>query len=297
MTQLRQMMLDELQRRNYAQSTAEAYVHALKEFAAYYQKPPDRLGPKEICQFQLHLLRDRKLAARTVMQRVAAVRFFFVHTLKRSFPPNTFRYPKTPQRLPVILSQEEVQRMLAAATSLLHRTLLMTLYSTGMRRAEVTRLKVGDIDSKRMMIHIKEGKGGKDREVPLSVKLLETLREYWRWKKPREYLFPGEAKQGSNGEHLTSKAVYHACKGAARRAGIQKRVGPHTLRHSFATHLLESGADLRTIQVLLGHADIKHTTVYLHLSQRHLHACRNPLDELATSELTDASRTRKNRMK
>jgi integrase/recombinase XerD len=297
MTHLRKMMLEELQRRNYAQSTAEAYILALKQFAAYHHKSPDRLGPKEISQFQLHLLRDRKLAARTVMQRIAAVRFFYVHTLKRSFPPNTFRYPKTPQRLPVILSQEEVQRMLAAATSLLHRTLLMTLYSTGMRRAEVTRLKVGDIDSKRMMIHIKEGKGGKDREVPLSAKLLETLREYWRWKKPRVYLFPGEAKQGSNGDHITPKAVYHACKGAARRAGIQKNVGPHTLRHSFATHLLESGADLRTIQVLLGHADIKHTTIYLHLSQRHLHACRNPLDELATSELTNASRTRRNRMK
>jgi integrase/recombinase XerD len=297
MTQLRQRMLDELQRRNYAQSTADAYVHALKEFAAYYHRPPDRLGPKEISQFQIHLLRDRKLAVRTVMQRTAAVRFFFVHTLKRSYPPNTFRYPKTPQRLPVILSQEEVQRMLDAATSLLHRTLLMTLYSTGMRRAELTRLKVSDIDSKRMMIHIQQGKGGKDREVPLSVKLLETLREYWRWKKPRVYLFPGEVKQGSNGDHLSPKAVYHACTGAARRAGIQKRVGPHTLRHSFATHLLEYGTDLRTIQILLGHADIKHTTIYLHLSQRHLHACRNPLDELATSELTDASRSRKNRMK
>ena len=187
--------------------------------------------------------------------------------------------------------------MLDAATSLLHRTLLMTLYSTGMRRAEVTRLKVSDIDSQRMVVHIKQGKGGKDRDVPLSPKLLETLREYWRWKKPQIYLFPGEAKQGSKGDPLTPKAVYHACKGAARRAGIKKSVGPHTLRHSFATHLLESGADLRAIQLLLGHADIKDTTIYLHLSQRHLRACRNPLDELAISDLTNASRSRKNRMK
>ena len=160
-----------------------------------------------------------------------------------------------------------------------------------------TRLKVSDIDSERMVIHIRQGKGGKDRDVPLSPKLLETLREYWRWKKPRGYLFPGEAKQGSNGEHLTSKAVYHACKGAARRAGIQKNVGPHTLRHSFATHLLESGADLRTIQLLLGHADIRHTTIYLHLSQRHLRACPNPLDVLAVSDLSNVSRSRKNRKK
>ncbi len=185
--------------------------------------------------------------------------------------------------------------MIDAATTLLHRTLLMTLYSTGMRRAEITRLKVSDIDSQRMVIHIKQGKGSRDRDVPLSPKLLETLREYWRWKKPRGYLFPGEAKQGSKGEHLTSKAVYHAVKGAARRAGIEKNVGPHTLRHSFATHLLESGADLRTIQLLLGHSEIRHTAVYLHLSQRHLHACPNPLDALAVSDLSNASRSRKNR--
>ncbi|MBP1608810.1 MAG: phage integrase family protein, partial [Acidobacteria bacterium] len=258
MTHLRKMLLDELQRRNYAKSTAEAYVLALKDLARYHGVAPDQLQPKQIREYQLYLLRERKLSPQTVKQRMAGIRFFYVHTLRRLFPVNEFPYPKSPQRLPVILSQEEVRKMMDAATSLSHRALLMTLYSTGMRRAEVTRLKVSDIDSQRMVIHIKQGKGGKDRDVPLSLKLLETLREYWRWKKPQKYLFPGEAKQGSNGEHLTSKAVYHACKGAARRAGIQKKVGPHTLRHSFATHLLESGADLRTIQLLLGHADIKH---------------------------------------
>ena len=139
------------------------------------------------------------------------------------------------------------------------------------------------------------GKGSKDRDVPLSLKLIETLREYWRWKKPQEYLFPGELGKRGKGEHLSSKAIYYACQGAARRAGIQKKVGPHTLRHSFGTHLLESGADLRTIQLLLGHTDIKHTTVYLHLSQRHLRACPNPLDELAVSDLANASCSRKNR--
>lgn len=297
MTRLRKLMLDELERRNYAKGTADAYIHALKEFAAHYHRPPDQLGPDQINQFQLHLLRDLKLSPQTVKQHMAALRFFYVHTLKRHYPPGEFRYPKTPQRLPVILSQDEVRRMIDAATTLLHRTLLMTLYSTGMRRAELVSLKVNDIDSDRMVVHIRQGKGGKDRDVPLSPKLLETLREYWRWKKPREYLFPGEAKQGSNGEHLTSKAVYHACKGAAHRAGIQKNVGPHTLRHSFATHLLESGADLRTIQLLLGHASLNHTTVYLHLSQRHLRACPNPLDELPVSDLSNARRSRKNRKK
>jgi site-specific recombinase XerD len=297
MTRLRKLMLDELERRNYAKATGDAYIHALKEFAVHYDRPPDQLGPNQISQFQLHLLRDLKLSPQTVKQHIAALRFFFVHTLKRHYPPSEFRYPKTPLRLPVILSQDEVRRMIDAATTLLHRTLLMTLYSTGMRRAELVSLKVSDIDSDRMVVHIRQGKGGKDRDVPLSPKLLETLREYWRWKKPRGYLFPGEAKQGSNGEHLTSKAVYHACKGAARRAGIQKNVGPHTLRHSFATHLLESGADLRTIQLLLGHASLNHTTVYLHLSQRHLRACPNPLDELPVSDLSNARRSRKNRKK
>jgi integrase/recombinase XerD len=171
----------------------------------------------------------------------------------------------------------------------------MTLYSTGMRRAELSRLTVGDIDSQRMVIHIRQGKGSKDRDVPLSEKLLETIREYWRWKKPRGYLFPGEVKKGSKGEHLTPKAIYHACKGAARRAGIQKNVGPHTLRHSFATHLVESGADLRTVQLLLGHARLEQTMIYLHLSQRHIRACPNPLDALPGGDLTNATRSRKNR--
>lgn len=296
MTHLRQMMLEELQRRNYAQSTAEAYIQAVKEFSLFYHKPPNKLGFREINGYQLHLVRDLNLAPSTVQVRMAGVRFFFVRTLKRYYPPIEFRYSKSQRRLPVVLSQDEVKRMIDAATTLVHRTVLMTLYSTGMRRAELTRLRVGDIDKERMVIRIKQGKGGKDREVPLSPKLLETLQEYWQWKKPRGYLFPGEAKQGSSGEHLTSKAVYHACRGAARRAGIRKAVGPHTLRHSFATHLVEAGADLRTVQLLLGHASLEQTMIYLHLSQRHIRACPNPLDALP-GDLTTATRSRKNRKK
>lgn len=295
MTRLRQMMLDELQRFNYAQSTVIAYLHAVKDFAAYYHKAPDKLGLREINGYQLHLLRDRKLAPRTVQVRIAGVRFFFVRTLKRNYPPSDFRYPKMPRRLPVVLSQDEVRSMIDAATTLVHRTLLMILYSTGMRRAELSRLTVGDINSQRMVIHIRQGKGSKDRDVPLSAKLLETIREYWRWKKPRAYLFPGEAKRGSNGEHISAKAIYLACKGAARRAGIQKSVGPHTLRHSFATHLVEAGADLRTVQLLLGHARLEQTMIYLHLSQRHMRACPNPLDALPGGDLTSATPSRKNR--
>ena len=297
MTHLRKMMLEELQRRNYAQSTVEAYTSALRDFAKYFHLPPDRLGPEQIRRFQLHLLRDRKLAANTVKQRMAAVQFFFVRTLKRSYRREEFPYPKTPRRLPIILSQEEVTRLIDAASNLSHRAMLMTLYSTGVRRAEMVRLKVSDIDSQRMVIHVRQGKGSKDRDVPLSPKLLETLREYWRWLKPQTYLFPGRVGDRGKNVPITPKAVWHACRGAARRAGIQKRVGPHTLRHSYATPLLESGADLRTIQLLLGHADIKHTTVYLHLSQRHLHAWANPLDGLAVSDLASVSRSRRKQQK
>jgi integrase/recombinase XerD len=191
-TQLRKMMLDELQRRNYAQSTVEAFIAALREFAAYFRRPPDQLGPEHIRQFQLYLIRDRKLATNTVKQRMAAVQFFFARTLKRPYLREDFRYPKGPRRLPVILSQEEVTRLIDSASNLSHRAILMTLYSTGIRRSELVHLKIGDIDSKRMLIHVLQGKGSKDRDVPLSPKLLETLREHWRWAKPTNYLFPGQ---------------------------------------------------------------------------------------------------------
>jgi len=296
-TRLRKMMLEELQRRNYAQTTVEAYTHALREFGQYFHRPPDQLGPEHIRQFQLYLLRDRKLAANTVKQRVAAVRFFFVRTLKRRYLREDIPYPKAPRRLPVVLSQEEVTRLIDAASNLSHRAMLMTLYSTGLRRAEMVRLKVSDIDSQRMVMHVHQGKGSKDRDVPLSPKLLETLREYWRWRKPRTYLFPGGAANHGKDVPLTPKAVWLACRKAAVQAEIQKPISPHTLRHSYATHLLEAGADLRTIQLLLGHADIKHTTVYLHLSQRHLHAVANPLDALAVSDPAHTRRSRRKQTK
>ena len=289
MTHLRKLMLEELQRRNYAQSTVDTYTSAVEDFARYFNQPPDRLGPEHIRQFQLHLIRDRKLAVNTVKQRMAAIQFFFIRTLKRAYLKEEFPYPKAPRRLPSILSQEEVTRLIDAAANLSHRAMLMTLYSTGIRRAELVHLKVSDVDSQRMVIHIHQGKGRKDRDVPLSPKLLETLREYWRCVKPRNYLFPGQ----SGDAPLTTKAVWHACHGAVQRAGIQKRISPHSLRHSYATHLLESGADLRTIQLLLGHADIKHTIVYLHLSQRHLHAATNPLDSLSVSDVADVRPSRR----
>jgi integrase/recombinase XerD len=190
-TQLRKMMLDELQRRNYAQNTVRSYINAVEEFAAYFRKRPDQLGPEHIRAYQVHLFRDRKLSPGTVEQRGAALRFFFVKTLRRPYLPDHIPFPKRQRRLPTVLSQDEVARLIDSASNLMHRTILMTLYSTGLRRAELCALKVVDIDSNRMVIHVRQGKGGRDRDVLLSPKLLETLREYWRWMKPRTYLFPG----------------------------------------------------------------------------------------------------------
>jgi site-specific recombinase XerD len=175
MTHLRKMMLEELQRRNYSKNTAEAYIRALGDFAAFYHHPPDRLGPDQIHHYQLHLMKEKQLATKSVLQKMAAIKFFYVHVIRRSFRWEELPFPKNKNRLPVILSQEEVGRIIDAASDQYQRTILMTLYSTGMRCAELACLKIADIDGKRMMIRIRCGKGGKDRDVPLSPMLLETL--------------------------------------------------------------------------------------------------------------------------
>ena len=260
MTQLRRMMLEELQRRNYSKQTSRYYLQAVAAFARYFGRSPDKLGLNELRSYQAYLLRDRKLAVGTVVGLVAALRFFFNKTLKRHLPPTDIPYPKHPRRLPAVLTVEEVARL---------------------------------IDSQSMLIHIQRGKGGRDRYVPLSPKLLETLREYWRWMKPKTWLFPGTIHNWRADKPLTPKVVWDACQFAARRAGIKKRVYAHLLRHSYATHLLEAGADLRTIQLLLGHVRLEHTAVYLHLSRRHLQAFPNPLDAMQVSSLETVHRSRR----
>jgi integrase/recombinase XerD len=292
-TQLRKMMLEELQRRNYSQATVRAYVLAVRQFAEYFHRPPHQLGPDQIRRFQSYLLQEKKLSPRTVVQRVSALRFLFVKTLKRHHMLEHIPFPKVVRRLPIVLSLEEVGQLIDSASNLFHRTMLMTLYSTGIRRAELCRLQVQDIDSQRHLIHIRAGKGGRDRDVPLTPKLLETLREYWRWMKPKTYLFPGTVDNWRADVPISDKMPWHACREAAQRAGIKKRVTPHILRHSWATHLLEAGADLRTIQVLLGHAKLEHTIVYLHLSQKHLTAVANPMEAIAVSNPDNSKRSRK----
>jgi integrase/recombinase XerD len=280
-THLRKLMLEELQRRNYSEETIRSYIHAVEDFSRRFDCPPDRLGPRHIREYQAELFQKRKLSSGTVVIRLAALRFFYTKTLRRPWSVADTPYPKRSHRLPAILSQEEVAQLIDAASTAFHRTLLMTLYATGARNAEVTRLKFSDVDSRRMVIHIQGGKGRQDRDVMLSPRLLEELREHWHGlrRKPRVWLFPGNHDHCAD-HPIDTKTVWHACQQAAKRAGIQKGVHPHTLRHCFATHLLEDGADLRTIQILLGHHDLKETALYLHLSQRHLNTTASPLDLL-----------------
>ena len=283
MTPNRRLMLEELQRRNYAPNTIETYLKALEKFSRHFRKAPDRLGAEEIRKYQVHLFRDG-LSAATVRQQVAALRFFFVKTLGRRYLVEHIPFPREPRRLPVILSREEVAQLIDGSRTVKQRAMLMTLYGTGMRRAELVRLKVEDIDSARMMISIRMGKRRRDRLVPLDPRLLATLREYARGQKLVTYLFPGRQRPDGEERPVSTKVVWRACREARERAGIGKPLSPHSLRHSYATHLLEDGTDLYTIQMLLGHTDLRHTTVYLHLSGRHLHAVRSPLGQIPLAD-------------
>jgi integrase/recombinase XerD len=281
MTRLRQRMLEDLQRRNYSPDTIRGYIRAVQQFAEYFGRSPEHLGAAELRRYQLYLLHEKKLALGTVENCISALRFLYKKTLKRrDLAFDDLPFPRQPHKLPTVLSQDEVTRLIDAAPNRMYRTILMLLYGTGMRRTEASRLKVSDIGSQRMVIHIHSGKGLRDRDVPLTPKLLEVLRDYWRWKKPRVYLFPSKMGDHSVERPISDKTVWNVCRAVATRAGIHKKLGPHTLRHCFATHLLEAGTDLRTIQLLMGHERLKDTTIYLHLSQRHLHAAINPLDQL-----------------
>jgi len=287
MTKLRKQMLEELQRRNYSAATARGYILDVKQFAEHFGKAPDQLGAEHLRSYQLYLLQEKKLAPGTVEARMSALRFFFKKMLKRrDIHFDDLPFPKTPRKLPTVLSPEEVRRMIDQTTNLMHRTILMVLYGTGVRRTELSLLKVSDIDSTRMVIHIRQGKGARDRDIPLSSKLLKALREYWRWKKPMNYLFPSTAGQRGVEAPISDKVVWWAVREAARRAGITRKIGPHSFRHSFATELLEAGTDLRTIQLLMGHARLEDTTIYLHLSRRHLEMTINPLDQLPSPSPT-----------
>lgn len=276
MTQLRQRMLEELQRRNYSAGTIRLYLLHVAAFARHFHRSPDQLGAEEIRRYQLFLIQEKKLAWSSYNQIVCALRFFYAKTLKRAWLLEDIPFPRKQQQLPLILSREEVARILTAPQHLKSRALLMTIYAAGLRRSEVARLRVRDVDSARMTISVHQGKGQKDRVVMLSPILLETLREYWRYQRPKEWLFPGR----NPNQPISGNDIFVVFQNAVRRAGITKQVCPHSLRHSFATHLLESGTDLRTIQILLGHGSLKTTSRYLHVSPQLVRATASPLDSL-----------------
>ncbi|HEX2696459.1 MAG TPA: site-specific integrase [Anaerolineales bacterium] len=284
MTHLRKMMLEELQARNFSEHTIRYYIRTVEDFARHFNRPPDRLGPRHIREYQVELFQKQKLSPGSVAVRLAALRFFFIKTLKKGWSIAETPYPKKAYRLPTILSREEVTQLIHAAGTPSERILLMTLYATGARNSELTHLKVSDIDSQRMVVHIRGGKGRKDRDIMLSPRLLTALRTHWRYyhRKSSTWLFP--SNYGRKDRPIDTKTVWHTCHKAAQRAGLQKRVHPHTLRHCFATHLYEAGTDLRAIQVLLGHEDLKDTLIYVHLAIQRLNATASPLDSLPIND-------------
>ena len=273
---LRRRMIDDMTLRNLSPATQRSYLHAVAKFSRYFGHSPDRLDIEDVRAFQVYLV-SRGISWPALNQTVCALRFFYGVTLNRPEIPERITYAREPRKLPVILGADEVVRFLEAVPSLKTRTALTTAYAAGLRAWEAVGLKVTDIDSSRMLIQVRHGKGAKDRTVMLSPQLLAILRTYWRLARPKEWLFPGR----DEGKPIDVQVLHAACRSATRAAGLAKRVTVHTLRHSFATHLLESGVDIRIIQVLLGHNSLSTTARYTQVATTTIAKTESPLDRLA----------------
>jgi len=285
MSPLRRRMIDDMQIRNLAPDTQRSYLQQISQFARHFGKSPDLLGPDDIRTYQIHLTQDRQLSASSILVAVAAIRFLYKITLKRHWSiEEVIPTCRKPQTLPVILSQEEVRLFLDAVENLKHRVILTICYAAGLRISEAVRLTPKAIDNQRMVIRVEAGKGRKDRYVMLSPRLLDILRDYWRQARPKEWLFPGDLP----GQPISTSAVELVCRKARDQANISKPVTPHSLRHAFAVHLLESGTDVRTIQLLLGHRSLSTTARYLRLATSKVCATASPLDVLQPASLAIA---------
>ena len=275
MSPLRRRMIEDMTVRNLSPATQRSYVHAVARFSQYFDKSPDRLGLEDVRAYQVHLA-SKGIAWASFNQTVCALRFLYGVTLARAEMPERIAYAREPRKLPVVLSAEEVVRFLEAVPGLKSRAALTTAYAAGLRVSEVVALKNRDIESKRMVIRIEHGKGGKERYAMLSTQLLRILRAYWRLARPQHWLFPGR-----DPVHPIDQTVLHAaCRSARQAAGLEKHVTVHTLRHSFATHLLENGTDIRIIQVLLGHNSLSTTARYTQVSTSTIQKTMSPLDRL-----------------
>jgi integrase/recombinase XerD len=285
MTSLRKRMIEDMQVRNLALNTQRSYVEQVSRFARHFNKSPEQLGPEDIRAYQVYLTNDKKLAPSSVVTAVAALRFVYKVSLKKNWQfEDVIPAPKMPQKLPVVLSPEEVLQFLGCIDSSEHRAILTTCYAAGLRISEAVCLKTADIDSQRMVIHVDQGKGQKDRYVMLSPTLLEILRTWWRVNKPRHWLFPGDMP----GRHISTFAVGRACQKARQTSGIRKPITPHSLRHGFAVHLLESGTDVRRIQLLLGHRSLATTARYLRIATSKVCSTSSPLDLLPRPACADS---------
>ena len=275
MTPLRRRMTDDMAIRNMAPGTKTAYVRAVKNFSLFFKRSPDRLGFEDVRTYQLHLV-SRGLQAQTINQIICALRFLYGVTLGRKDAKTELPLARRADILPAVLSPDEVARFLDAVRDLKYRAALITIYAAGLRVSETASLTVGDIDSARMVIHVRQGKGRKDRYVMLSEQLLAMLRHYWKHVRPKDYLFPGP----DPARPITVRSLQRACRAAAKIAGLDKTVTVHTLRHCFATHLLEQGVDIRVIQDLLGHRHITATSRYARVAINTIRQVCSPLDHL-----------------
>jgi integrase/recombinase XerD len=276
MTPLRQRMLEDMRLRNFSPETQRSYIHYIAQFAKYFNTSPENLGVESIREYQLHLIEERKMAPSSVNCFTAAAQFLYMTTLELPWSRSHFPHQHVPGKLPVVLSPTEVAHFFRHIGIIKFRAALMTCYGAGLRISEVVHLRVEDIDSSRMLIHVREGKGAKDRYTMLSPKLLELLRLYWRFQRPPEWLFPAIKPT----RHISVSTLQQVCREAAQLAGFSKRVTAHTLRHSFATHLLENGTDIRIIQSLLGHSRIDSTAHYTAVTRKAVATTASPLDAL-----------------